>query len=239
MSGRVGATVSTLTARATVRVRGKAFRDPDSTVVRAVPRSLRERWKLVPPPPGERRIEIGSGLRPTPGYIHVEPSPGLPEVHFPTTGDDIPLGREWADEILSVHMIEHVPAAHVQTVLRRWHNLLRPGGALVLHTPNADALCDVISSYDAVPHEVWWAAQAALFGYNRAPDKAKTPRELGTFADHALGLTWGALRDLLEEAGFADVRNVTGTLDCDHQRDWAKVVPNLCLEVSAVATGAR
>src|SRR5205807_1863855 len=35
-------------------------------------RVLPKRLRLAPPPPGERRLEFGSGWSPRPGYIHVD-----------------------------------------------------------------------------------------------------------------------------------------------------------------------
>ncbi|MFP5220118.1 MAG: class I SAM-dependent methyltransferase [Actinomycetes bacterium] len=194
-----------------------------------------ERWlaaRTPLPPPGERRIEIGSGFSPRPGYLHVDAVPGLPDLDLVARGDRLPLPDDWADEILAVHMIEHVPAAQLPHVLRSWRRILRPGGRLVLHTPNGTALARAWLEGGA---RVRWPVIAALYGYNRAPWDASSAEALGSEPDHRLLLDLDLATEELERAGFVDVHDVSGADPaCHHTRDWADWVPGLCLEVAAV-----
>lgn len=193
-----------------------------------------DRWlaRRTPlPPAGQRRIEIGSGFSPRPGYLHVDAVAGLPDLDLVARGDELPLPAGWADEILAVHMIEHVPAAALPGVLRSWHRALRPGGRLVLHTPNGTALARAF--LEGGPR-VRWAVQAAMYGYNRAPWDATSAEALGHEADHRLLLDLELATSELEAAGFVDVEDVSGRdPDCHHTRDWTDWVPGLCLEVAA------
>jgi SAM-dependent methyltransferase len=183
------------------------------------------------PVPGQRRIEIGSGFSPRAGYLHVDSKAGLPELDLLARGDQLPLPDDWADEVLAVHMIEHVPASSLPTVLRHWHRVLRPGGRLVLHTPNGTALA---RAYLEGGPEARWPVLAALYGYDRAPWDATGPEALGDQPDHKLLLDLGLLTDQLEAAGFTRVHDVSGSdPTCHHTRDWADWVPGLCLEVEA------
>ena len=201
--------------------------------------STLDRWlaRRTPlPPPGERRIEIGSGFSPRPGYLHVDAVPGLPDLHLVARGDRLPLPADWADEILAVHMIEHVPAAHLSGVLRSWLRILRPGGRLVLHTPNGTALARAY--LDGGP-DVRWPVLAAMYGYNRAPWDAKTAGALGDEPDHKLLFDADLAVAELTAAGFVDVQDVSGQdPSCHHTRDWTDWVPGLCLEIQAVAPQA-
>lgn len=45
------------------------------------------------------------------------------------------------DEILSVHVIEHFYFWEVHELLKSWKNLLKPGGLLILETPNLLSAC--------------------------------------------------------------------------------------------------
>jgi SAM-dependent methyltransferase len=195
--------------------------------------SALDRWlaRRTPlPPPGERRIEIGSGFSPRPGYLHVDAVRGLPD------GDQLPLPADWADEILAVHMIEHVPAAHLSGVLRSWLRILRPGGRLVLHTPNGTALA---RAYLEGGLGARWPVLAAMYGYNRAPWDATNAGALGDEPDHKLLFDVDLAVAELTAAGFVDVQDVSGQdPTCHHTRDWADWVPGLCLEVQAVAPQA-
>lgn len=197
----------------------------------AVDRWLARRTPL--PPPGERRVEIGSGFSPRPGYLHVDARAGLPDLDLVARGDQLPLPAGWADEVLAVHMVEHVPAAQLPGVLRSWRRVLRPGGRLVLHTPNGTALARAL--LEGGPR-VRWAVQAAIYGYDRAPWDAASAEALGDRPDHRLLLDRDLAVAELEAAGFVDVEDVSGQDPaCHHSRDWADWVPGLCLEVQAFA----
>jgi hypothetical protein len=201
--------------------------------LKLVPPSLVDRWKLIPPAPGSRRLEIGSGSKPQPGYIHLDVDPQSPQLHFRTSGDRIPLPDDWADEILSIHMIEHVPPSKLHQTLREWRRVLRAGGTLEVHTPNGLSLAKVLID----PHtssSLYWAAQSAIYGYGPGPEDSTGPECLGQRGDHRTLLTFPVLQSLLAQAGFSTIRDVSGENACYHLQGWAQYVPGLCLEVRAL-----
>jgi predicted SAM-dependent methyltransferase len=56
-----------------------------------------------------RRLEIGSGNRPTPGYAHLDFDPGMPDLQYCADFRNLHfLEDNTFDEILSVHCIEHI-----------------------------------------------------------------------------------------------------------------------------------
>ena len=179
-------------------------------------------------------MEVGAGYLQRPGYVHVDISSAIPGIDFIARGDELPLPAGWADEILSVHMIEHVPPPLLAQTLRHWWNVLVPGGVLNIHTPNGAALGRAIAEAASGGEKTVWAAQSAIYGYWLAPWEADGPERLSSTPDHKVLLTWPILADLLHDAGFTDVEDVSGQdPDCHHQRDWAPYVPGLCLEVRA------
>jgi SAM-dependent methyltransferase len=194
------------------------------------------RHTLAPPPRGSRRLEIGSGRYPTAGHLHVDCDPGAPDVELLCAADAVPLPAGWADEILSVHVIEHVPADTLQHVLRSWHDLLAPGGRLEVHTPNGAALGRVVADPD-VDRTTFWAAQSATFGYDLHPSDAIGPRSLARTADHSFILSGPILVGLLEEAGFTDIAPLDDASACRHQIAWRDLVPDFCLELVARKPG--
>jgi SAM-dependent methyltransferase len=175
---------------------------------------------------------VGSGFSPRAGYLHVDANPALPDLDL-VSRDGLPLPAGWADEVLAVHMLEHVPAGRLQDVLRGWHRVLRPGGRLVVHTPNGTALA---RAYLEGGLEARWPVLAAMYGYDRAPWDATSAPALGVHPDHRLLFDAALLEQQLAEAGFTDIADVSGQdPDCHHTRDWREWVPGLCLEVSALA----
>jgi len=52
---------------------------------------------------------------------------------------DYPEG--YADEILASHIIEHFHEREVLSIIKDWHKVLRPGGTLIIETPELLGLC--------------------------------------------------------------------------------------------------
>ena len=186
-------------------------------------------------------MEIGSGFAPTPGFIHVDVTPKAAGLDLLARGDRLPLADGWADEMLSVHMIEHVPPPMVVPTLRDWNRVLRSGATVTIHTPNAESLGRALT--DAVGDGSggsFWAAQSAIFGYGHHPRDCHGPTDLVGLPDHTVLFTFPVLAALLREAGFENVENVSGQDPCRHFVEWSPFVSDLCLEVSArkVSDGA-
>src|SRR5690606_14128906 len=53
----------------------------------------------------------------------------------------VPLADAVADEIMAIHVIEHVPSWDVPDTLREWARLLKPGGLLVMEQPDLLKCC--------------------------------------------------------------------------------------------------
>lgn len=90
-------------------LRVRAYRTPKCWWLRTLPAPLRRSWRLEAPLPGSRRIEVGSGWNPLPGYIHVDVDPDSFKVDLLVRGHVLPFPDDWADEVLSVYMIECSP----------------------------------------------------------------------------------------------------------------------------------
>jgi len=204
--------------------------------VTLVPTRTRERLRLDVPPAGDRRIEIGAGFSGRPGYVHVDLLPFTDDIDIIASGDALPLPEEWADEILTVHMIEHVPPPRLMETLRHWYSRLRPSAVLVIHTPNGAALGRAMAAAgdrDGLTDH-YWAVMSAVYGYGHHPTNMTSPAALAGAADHKLVFTSPLLCQLLSDAGFVDVEDVSGhDASCHHTRDWSPYVDGLCLEVRA------
>jgi SAM-dependent methyltransferase len=236
---RVGGLAQSVIASFWTLVRSRAFRRPDAMWLRVMGGRLRTVTGLEPPPPGSRRLEIGSGGRPRAGYLHVDVLPGSPSLDLLTSGEHLPLSDGWADELLAVHMIEHVPPPLLRATFREWRRVLREGGTLQIHTPNGRSFAHVLTSDGSIDPGTFWAIQNAMFGYGGHPRETQSPEALGHRGDHRALFTFASLKLLLEEAGFSSVRDVSGEDPCHHFIDWAPYVPGMCLEIDAQKDGSR
>jgi Methyltransferase domain len=99
------------------------------------------------------RLELGSGDRPTPGYVHLDCRLDAPDVDIVAEADD--LGWEWpaggghkgrpsslvpgsCEEIRATHLLEHFGHRRTIAVLTHWRSYLIPGGLLHLEVPNLE-----------------------------------------------------------------------------------------------------
>lgn len=85
------------------------------------------------------KIEVGSGTKPTEGYVHVDAVPG-PHVDVVDDGRTLAtFGDGVADEIYSHWFLEHVARHEVRPMLAQWRRVLRPGGKVAVVTNNHEA----------------------------------------------------------------------------------------------------
>lgn len=83
-----------------------------------------------------RKLEIGSGNRPLPGYEHLDINSNCPCLEYVCEMHQIPVEDNIFDEIISVHVLEHQPWKMAKLTLTEWIRVLKPGGTLRIVTPN-------------------------------------------------------------------------------------------------------
>jgi SAM-dependent methyltransferase len=81
------------------------------------------------------RLNIGCGNRRLQGYVGVDAT-RRPAADIVAPAHAIPLADGCAEEVLAVHLVEHVFAWEVPALLAEWHRLLKPGGLLALEMPD-------------------------------------------------------------------------------------------------------
>jgi SAM-dependent methyltransferase len=90
------------------------------------------------------KLNLGCGDKILPGYVNVDVAESragrkpdvLCDLHALT-----PFEADAADEILSVHVVEHFWRWEVVGVLKEWLRVLKPGGRMILECPNLESAC--------------------------------------------------------------------------------------------------
>lgn len=86
-------------------------------------------------------LNLGSGDKPLKDYVNIDSR----EECNPDLVCDIrklPYGDGTVDRILASDILEHVGRLEVEAVLKEWHRILKPGGILIIKTPNVDTIID-------------------------------------------------------------------------------------------------
>jgi SAM-dependent methyltransferase len=86
-------------------------------------------------------------------------SQGLNAMHY--DGRQLPVSSESFDAVVAWHVIEHV--ADVRETLTDWYRVLRPGGVMVVDTP--DASSPKIKRLGAQYRQFWAAEHTYTFAY--------------------------------------------------------------------------
>lgn len=147
------------------------------------------------------RLNIGCGGRRIPGYTGVDVVK-RPAADIVAPAGKIPLADGSCEEIMAIHLFEHLLPWEAADVLKEWHRLLAPGGKLVLEMPDLKKCCEnILKQLKGIevmagkhPH------QAGLWGLY-GDDRLRDPYML-----HRWGYTFKTIKPILEEAGFRNLQ---------------------------------
>jgi predicted SAM-dependent methyltransferase len=95
---------------------------------------------------GPVRLHLGCGSVKLAGWINVdgEYMRNDPEVVIHDITTALPVADNSVDEILLVHVIEHINPRYVDGMIREWLRVLKPKGTLALEWPDLLKLCQYI-----------------------------------------------------------------------------------------------
>lgn len=142
------------------------------------------------------KLNIGAGGKRLEGYTGID-AVERPGADIVARADAIPLPDGCAEEVLAVHLVEHVHLWEVPDLLREWHRLLAPGGLLVLEMPDLLKCCqNIVEGYTLAGKH---PDQAGLFGLYG------DPRGEDPYMSHKWAHTFKSIRPLVAEAGFAEI----------------------------------
>ena len=90
------------------------------------------------------KLNLGCGDKILPGYINVDVASERAGKKPDVISDirKLTFNDNYADEILSVHVIEHFWRWEVYEILKEWIRVLKPGGKLILECPNLQSACE-------------------------------------------------------------------------------------------------
>ena len=89
------------------------------------------------------KLNLGCGDKILPGYTNIdlvdERAGNQPDIVCDIR--DLTLPDNYADEVLTVHVIEHFYYWEAEDVLKEWVRVLKPGGAMIIECPNLLTAC--------------------------------------------------------------------------------------------------
>jgi SAM-dependent methyltransferase len=90
--------------------------------------------------PGLRKLQLGAGMTPLPGWLNTDLVPQGNGVVFLDATRPFPMRDESFDYVFSEHQIEHVTLEQGERMLRECFRVLKRGGTMRLATPSLEAM---------------------------------------------------------------------------------------------------
>ena len=148
------------------------------------------------------RLHLGCGPVKLPDYLNVdgEYCAEDPDIVIHDISEAYPIHNDSVDEILSVHVIEHIERWKILPMLIEWHRILKPGAQVAIEWPDLLKACKFIAenpeSLISEDRRVLKKTIHSIFGNSRYQHRAMM---------HAYGYSAASLSKILTEAGFGTV----------------------------------
>jgi len=123
----------------------------------------------------------------------------------------------YADEILSVHVIEHFWRWEVSEILLEWIRVLKPGGKLILECPNLQSACEEFLKSPKTLSGEGQEGQRTMWVFYGDP-KWKDPLMV-----HRWGYTPDSLGELMSQVGLINIRQEAAQFKLREPRDMRMV----------------
>lgn len=162
------------------------------------------------------RLNLGCGNHPLDGYLNIDVLCKRAGVRPDLVCDIRKLSIfpcNFAQEILSVHVVEHFHRWEIEKVLQEWIRVLRPGGRLIIECPN------LLSACRALLQDPTGAAASGAEGRSTMWVLYGDPAWEDPLMCHRWGYTPGSLTDLLLQCGLEDARQEPAQFKMREPRD--------------------
>jgi len=152
--------------------------------------------QIAPKITGGLKLEIGAGMKPTPGYLHqdVTSLPGV-NLDFVCNPWEVPLERESISDIIALGVMEHLRYVEVEKTLIHFNKLLKRGGSFRFDVPDMQVWAKYLYNVtrgnghkNPLRDEHVWAT---IYGWQRWPGD-----------EHKSGWTRDSLISVTRNAGF-------------------------------------
>ena len=147
----------------------------------------------------EKKLELGSGERPTEGYLHQDTTslPGV-KLDFTCNPWEVDIKEDSLSEVLALGVMEHLRFEEFRKTLAHMRKLLKKGGAFLFDVPDMKVWSGYLYNLTHgmqkknpfPPHHIW----NTFYGWQRWPGD-----------EHKCGWTREELIKAVKDAGFGSI----------------------------------
>lgn len=149
---------------------------------------------------GPVRLHLGCGTVKLSGWINVDGDymSHDPEVAIHNITQRFPLEDNTVDQILTVHVIEHLSRQFVMPMFQEFYRICRPGGSVAMEWPDLLKMCqEVVNNPDC-----FWTHDKRLTKRTLSGIYGDSARYPDPVMLHKWGYSAESMSRLLREAGF-------------------------------------
>ena len=162
------------------------------------------------------KLNLGCGDKILPGYVNVDVAPSragkTPDV-LCNLRRLLAFEDGVAEEVLSVHVVEHFWRWEVVDVLREWVRVLKPGGKMILECPNLLSACQQFLADPEASSGPGAEGQRTMWVFYGDP-AWRDPLMV-----HRWGYTPKSLAGVMSEADLRDIRQEPAQFKLREPRD--------------------
>ena len=162
------------------------------------------------------KLNLGCGDKILDGYVNVDVAEARAGKR-PDVLCDLHALRQFADdtadEILSVHVVEHFWRWEVVGVLKEWARVLKPGGVMILECPNLQSACEAFLANPDLHSGPGQEGQRTMWVFYGDP-AWRDPLMV-----HRWGYTPRSLAYVMHEAGLVNLRQEPARFKLREPRD--------------------
>lgn len=150
---------------------------------------------------GPVRLHLGCGSVKLDGWINVDGAymQHDPEVAIHDITATFPVADNTVDEILTVHVIEHLSRQYVMPMFREFYRICRPGGSVAMEWPDLLKMCqEVVKNPDC-----FWTQDKRLTKRTISGIYGDSARYPDPVMLHKWGYSAESMSRLFKEAGFS------------------------------------
>lgn len=145
------------------------------------------------------KLNVGCGGKRIDGYIGID-AVERPGADYVAPAHELPFDDGQAEEVMAIHLVEHLLPWEVPIALTEWHRVLKDGGKLVLEMPDLIKCCrNIVEGRGKNGKHPDQLGMWGLFGDNRLED---------SYMLHRWAWTFETLHPLVAKAGFRMIKEV-------------------------------
>jgi len=108
------------------------------------------------------KLNLGSGLRPQPGYVNLDVRPEVNPDIVCNVEHSLPFDDNYFDEVRAWDFLEHIKIGKTIFVIEEIYRVLKPNGVFVIYVPSTDGR----GAFQDPTHVSFWNINSWLYYCN-------------------------------------------------------------------------